>query len=172
MFRGVMMQPHALHLLDLATSRHHDGGMPDWNRLKEHAINRRVELGHPNRDSFVTASGISARILGDIERADRTSYSRTTLAKLERALHWAPGSIRTILDGGNPTPADPGHITATLPALTANATASPSDPILRILNADIPPTVKEQIVKQLLAEQQQFAQQRVDELLHNATHTH
>ncbi len=91
----------------LATSRRilpDNAGMADnWPRLAEHVIARRVELGHKTRQAFAQHAGtLSLRTLGDIERSDRNSYDSATLAALEQALSWEPGSIQSILTGGQP----------------------------------------------------------------------
>jgi hypothetical protein len=161
--------------LHVATYRHQDGGMPDWKRLGEHVVNRRVELDMPKRDDLATASGISYRILGDIETGRRDNFDRVTLAKLERALQWAPGSAVTIANGGTASPAArvTGQAAITAPTFAATGTLTAGDnladdPVMRILNSSAPADVKQEIVKQLLAEQRAFAQRRVDELLREA----
>jgi transcriptional regulator with XRE-family HTH domain len=69
----------------------------NWALLAEQVIARRVELGHPTRDGFAAASGLSARLLTDLERSKRSNYDRVTLARLERALRWPEGRVRDIL---------------------------------------------------------------------------
>lgn len=56
------------------------------------------------RESFAEATKLSTRILGDLEKGRRDSYSQGTLLVVENALEWEPGSIQSILDGGDPTP--------------------------------------------------------------------
>lgn len=46
--------------------------------------------------------GVSRRLVGSLENAERTSYAQATLDALEGALGWAPGSARLVLDGGEP----------------------------------------------------------------------
>jgi hypothetical protein len=70
-----------------------------WRKLADEVIRRRVELGHDTRASFIAASGISARTMGDIETARRDSYDRATLARLEKALGWEPGHLAELLRG-------------------------------------------------------------------------
>lgn len=69
----------------------------NWQALANAVISRRVELGHTTRGTFVDASGISARILGDLETARRDSYNPATLARLEQALQWPAGRVDEIL---------------------------------------------------------------------------
>ncbi len=79
----------------------------DWEALARAIVARRVELGHTSRQTFVDASGLSARTVGDLETARRDSYARETLVRLERALGWASGSAQAVLDGDEPTVAYP-----------------------------------------------------------------
>lgn len=69
----------------------------NWALLAEQVIARRVELGHPTRDGFAKASGLSARLLTDLEGVKRTNYDRVTLARLEKALRWPEGKVRDLL---------------------------------------------------------------------------
>jgi hypothetical protein len=160
--------------LGVATNCHHNGDMADWQRLAQLVTARRVELGHRRREDLIAATnGISLRTLGSIETASQVGYHRNTIAVLENALRWAPGSIKAIIDGGNPTPTAVGQVATSAPALTATATLAvgdnlTDDPVMRILNSPASPEEKERIVKQLLAEQREFAQRRVDELLREA----
>jgi hypothetical protein len=169
--------------------------MPDWKRLGEHVIARRVALNMNNRDDLAQASGISYRILGDIETGRRSNFDTVTLAKLERALGWAAGSARRVADGQEPTlitpitseqgfdhgdlqtVATPGpkhrDSYAQRPGRAPRSVTEdelPDDPLIRVMNSDLPDAKKAQIVRQLLSEQRHFAQQRVDELIHDALH--
>lgn len=85
----------------------------DWDRLAERIISRRVELGLKNREQLAAKAEISTRVIGDLEKARRENYDPVTLASIERALEWAAGSIRDVLAGREPTPADAGAVTAT-----------------------------------------------------------
>ncbi len=49
---------------------------------------------------------MSKRLVGEIENARRESYNRSTLAALDRALKWEPGSAAAVLAGGEPTELD------------------------------------------------------------------
>ncbi|WP_086848348.1 helix-turn-helix domain-containing protein [Amycolatopsis kentuckyensis] len=72
---------------------------PDWPRLGAYVTSRRSELYKTVRD-FSKAVGISEKTLGKLELGQ--SVSRTTLAAVERAFGWAPGSCAAILAGGEP----------------------------------------------------------------------
>lgn len=86
----------------------------DWHRLARFVVNRRVQLGYRHQKDFAEASGIKIRTLNNIENARRTGYAADTLAMLEQALGWEPGSVDTVLEGGDPHHPSPGRAPATL----------------------------------------------------------
>ena len=71
-------------------------------RLGHHVVSRRVALGFRNRTDFASSLQFTIRTLADIEHGVRKA-SAGTYAILENTLGWAPGSIDTILAGGEPT---------------------------------------------------------------------
>lgn len=79
-----------------------DGRMAETQRLAEHVVARRVQLGYQRRPAFVEAAGISLRTLGDIENGRRDRYDPATIASIEHALKWATGSVNRILAGDDP----------------------------------------------------------------------
>jgi hypothetical protein len=76
-----------------------------WQRLAEKLIERRVAIDprYSNRRLFCDERGIDYRTVSDLERARRDNYGRPMLAKVEVAYKWAAGSVRQILEGGDPT---------------------------------------------------------------------
>jgi hypothetical protein len=70
-------------------------------RLGHHIVSRRVELGYRNRTDLADSLQFTVRTLSDIENGVRRA-SPGTYAMLENKLAWAPGSIDTILAGGEP----------------------------------------------------------------------
>lgn len=86
----------------------------NWARLARAVVDRRVELGHRTREGFAKASGLSPRLLGDIEQGKRDNYDRVTLARLEKALEWPPGRVQSFLDAPDesqpPDPSEPVEI--------------------------------------------------------------
>jgi hypothetical protein len=76
----------------------------DWKRLGLHVVQARVEAGWTKRPPFVaaiaraTGEPITSRTIGNLERG--TAVSAATLAAVELALGWAPGSCEAILRGG------------------------------------------------------------------------
>ena len=71
------------------------------DRLGHHVVSRRVALGYRNRTDLADSLQFTVRTLADIEHGVRKA-SAGTYAMLENKLSWAPGSIDTILDGGEP----------------------------------------------------------------------
>ncbi|WP_189033911.1 helix-turn-helix domain-containing protein [Nocardia rhizosphaerihabitans] len=69
-----------------------------WKRLAERVVARRVEVGMPTRQALADATGLSYRLLGDLERGDRP-VSDGSLAVVEQALGWTAGVARKIVDG-------------------------------------------------------------------------
>src|SRR6476660_2676033 len=70
-------------------------------RLGHHVVSRRVALGYRTRTDFANSLQFTVRTLADIEHGVRRA-SPGTYAMLENKLSWAPGSIDTILAGGEP----------------------------------------------------------------------
>ena len=70
-------------------------------RLGHHVVSRRVALGYRNRTDLADSLAFTVRTLADIEHGVRKA-SPGTYAMLENKLAWAPGSIDTILAGGEP----------------------------------------------------------------------
>ena len=84
-------------------------------RLGHHIVSRRVALGYRNRTDLANSLQFTVRTLSDIENGVRKA-SPGTYAMLENKLAWAPGSIDTILAGGEPkalvmNPRQPSHRT-------------------------------------------------------------
>jgi hypothetical protein len=70
-------------------------------RLGHHIVNRRVALGFRTRTELANSLKFTVRTLADIENGVRKA-SPGTYAMLENKLAWTPGSIDTILAGGEP----------------------------------------------------------------------
>jgi len=64
-------------------------------------VSRRVALGYRNRSDLAGSLQLTVRTLADVEHGVRKA-SPGTYAMLENKLSWAPGSIDTILAGGDP----------------------------------------------------------------------
>ncbi len=107
----------------------------DWERLAQAVIDRRVELGYRTREAFAEGTGLSSRLLGDLEKARRDNFDHVTLARLEQALQWKSGTARAILTAvPDRDEADP--LDAKLDRLKVTALGlNPSD--LRRLNANV-----------------------------------
>ena len=100
-------------------------------RLGHHVVSRRVALGFRNRTDLAASLQFTVRTLSDIEHGVRKA-SPGTYAMLENKLGWAPGSIDTILAGGEPKETVPTlHRSATPeigPPGYALRPANPNDP--------------------------------------------
>jgi hypothetical protein len=70
-------------------------------RLGHQIVSRRVALGYRNRTDFANSLRFTVRTLSDVENGVRKA-SPGTYAMLENKLAWAPGSIDSILAGGEP----------------------------------------------------------------------
>ena len=70
-------------------------------RLGHYIVSRRVTLGYRTRTDLANSLKFTVRTLADIENGVRKA-SPGTYAMLENKLAWAPGSIDTILAGGEP----------------------------------------------------------------------
>ena len=70
-------------------------------RLGHYIVSRRVALGYRNRTDLANSLQFTVRTLADIEHGVRKA-SAGSYAILENKLGWAPGSIDTILAGGEP----------------------------------------------------------------------
>lgn len=63
-----------------------------------------MALGYTKRLPFAKASGLSHdRTLSDLENERRTNFDAATIAQVEQVYRWESGSVRAILDGGEPT---------------------------------------------------------------------
>lgn len=72
-------------------------------QLAAAVVQRRGELGLAQGD-LKSRGGPGVVTVGNVERCDDPVPSRGTLAALDRALEWAPGSAAKILAGGSVGP--------------------------------------------------------------------
>jgi hypothetical protein len=81
----------------------HDASMDrnSLERLGHYIVSRRVALGYRTRTDLANSLKFTVRTLADIENGVRKA-SPGTYAMLENKLGWAPGSVDTILAGGEP----------------------------------------------------------------------
>jgi hypothetical protein len=70
-------------------------------RLGHYIVSRRLALGFRNRTDLANSLQFTVRTLADIEHGVRNA-SPGTYAMLENKLAWAPGSVDTVLAGGEP----------------------------------------------------------------------
>ena len=114
-------------------------------RLGHHVVSRRVALGYRNRTDLADSLQFTVRTLADIEHGVRKA-SPGTYAMLENKLAWAPGSIDTILAGGEPKElvvklrrANPTPAYRTAPATDALSRASTEELLLELRRRIITP---------------------------------
>lgn len=73
--------------------------MDGWERLGRRVAQERGRHWR-SRAAFARAAGVSPRVLDDVEKARRANYSETTLAAIEAALGWEPGTCLRVVQGG------------------------------------------------------------------------
>lgn len=75
----------------------------DWKRLGDHIAGGRKSLGMDQRQ-LAAAADVSENTISNYERGRVPSKGLvpTGYGRIERALGWADGSIRAILNGGSP----------------------------------------------------------------------
>jgi hypothetical protein len=139
-----------------------DHDAPDWARLGEYVVARRVQLGYKKRPAFSDASGISTRILGDIETGRRGNFDPTTIAALENTLGWATGSANRIAHGGEPTViANVRDDTTTDNATAGDQAADTDEALRRVMRSNLTDDQKRRITRMLIAEKEDAERQRV-----------
>lgn len=74
-------------------------------RLARIVVARRRDL-HLTQEDVNDRGGPSTATLRQIEQGREVDYRRGTILPLEQILGWTPGSIQTVLRGGQPTVAD------------------------------------------------------------------
>ena len=73
-----------------------------WDRVAEQIVRARSRLGYRTRAEFAAASGVSLRVLSDLETGARSDYRPATISRLEAALGWADGSVYRTVEGRRP----------------------------------------------------------------------
>jgi hypothetical protein len=74
---------------------------PGWERLGAAIVAERSRRWR-TRAGLAHASGVSVRVIGDLERGRRANYLETTLGAVEGALGWEVGTCQRIVAGGQP----------------------------------------------------------------------
>jgi hypothetical protein len=110
-------------------------------RLGHHVVSRRVALGFRNRTDLAASLQFTVRTLSDVEHGVRKA-SPGTYAMLENKLAWAPGSIDTILAGGEPNELVP----------TVHRTSPNSSPQGYALRPSFPNALSQASTEELLLE--------------------
>lgn len=72
-------------------------------RLAQYVVARRSELGLTQAEAAALAQ-LAVATIQVIEAAEQERFRPVTMGAVDRALSWAPGSVASILAGGEPTP--------------------------------------------------------------------
>jgi transcriptional regulator with XRE-family HTH domain len=147
-----------------AKSVRHDVRMPepkgtedagqDWARVGRYVVARRTDMGFDLRAEFAAHAKITTRVISDLENARRGNYDQVTIAKLEKALGWATGSVDRIAAGGEPRLRDGAGKAdhQTLGDLLTTYRPTQDEALVRVMKSDLPDAKKRQIVELLIAE--------------------
>src|SRR5690349_11785877 len=78
-----------------------------WLRLGRLLERRRGELGYGfrQRASFARERGggiVSVKTISRLEKGERESYPESTVGAIEAMYQWSPGSVESVLTGGEP----------------------------------------------------------------------
>ena len=113
-------------------------------RLGHYIVSRRVALGFRSRTDLANSLQFTVRTLADVEHGVRKA-SPGTYAMLENKLAWAPGSVDTILAGGEPNEVvtelrrNPRHPLAPISADNALSRATTEELLLELRRRIIAP---------------------------------
>jgi transcriptional regulator with XRE-family HTH domain len=80
----------------------------DWTRLGQFVRERRARRGFKTQRALADAMEVTSKVVNNIELGKKRGYSPATIAALELMLGWDSGSVRSVLEGGEP------HLTPTL----------------------------------------------------------
>lgn len=73
-----------------------------WERVAAAVVADRVRRGYRSLAEFAKATGLSTSTVDSIEHARKDRYDPATLAAVENALGWAPGSVERVRKGLGP----------------------------------------------------------------------
>ncbi len=114
----------------------------DLARLGHYVVSRRVALGYRNRTDLADSLQFTVRTLADIEHGVRKA-SPGTYAMLENKLAWTPGSIDTILTGGEPKET---VVELRRPTPTPLAPTSATDTLARVSSEELLVELRRRII--------------------------
>lgn len=154
-------------VLTVAECFRHDVHMPDLERLARYVIARRVELGWKQRIEFAAAAQITTRVVSDIENGRRYNFDPVTIAKLEKTLGWATGSVDDVANGGEPRLCGPrGQADeSTLGQLLTTYRPTEDEALVRVMRSNLPDSKKRELIQMLVAEQQSVQRERLERTL-------
>jgi transcriptional regulator with XRE-family HTH domain len=96
--------------------------VPDRQRLADALRKRRAEL-RLTQTAIADRAGVSLATVNQMERGGRDGYRTISMALVEEVLRWAPGSIDTLLAGGDATPLPEPQALSLVPADPASLPA-------------------------------------------------
>lgn len=99
------------------------GAGSGWQRVAAYVTAERARRGH-SLSAFAKAVGVGRTTMDSLEHARKDHYDPATLAMVEHALGWRPGSIARVHAGLEPEYDDDPDLTAILdawPRLSAGA---------------------------------------------------
>lgn len=152
-------------VLSDSLSFRHDECMPDWERLGDHVVARRVKLGYGHRAQFAAAAQMQVRVLSDIENGRRGNYDKVTIARLEGALGWETGSAMRVANGGEPILLDTASSAGTggvLDELLLDYQPSRDEALMKVMRSNLPDSKKRQIIRMLIAEREAGERRRAE----------
>lgn len=117
---------------------------PERHKLLDEAMNRRRLDLRINWRQLAEAAGVSYAALRAIRRGDYRP-AELTARGLDAALGWAPGSLLSVLDGGEPRLA---AIDESAPPSRPHSGGSQVDAIAALL-ATYPPEVQREIIRRV-----------------------
>src|SRR5690606_12170861 len=78
-----------------------------WKRVAERVRTRREDELRLTQEQLAARSGVGTATIRLIETAGRQRYQRSTLRQVSQGLGWVPDGIDQILNGEEPTEAEP-----------------------------------------------------------------
>lgn len=129
----------------------------DWQRLGDYVVARRTHLGmssQPALSEAIGPHGVSTRTISQLETGH--SVRASTVAKIEAALGWKPGSGRRILAGGEPQLINPEPAQDLRPQVVRDNWDDPQVQQLWALE-NIPPHAKAGLISDYLRARQRAA---------------
>lgn len=82
---------------------HHEAMTRNWDRLGLAIKARREELGLTTQQALADAAGVTRQTVQSLESGKQRTRMPATIAPIEKALGWEPGTAARILAGDDPS---------------------------------------------------------------------